>query len=326
MDTKEVSKKRCFIISPIGNEGSETRIRSDKILRHLITDPVVKFGYEIIRADKISEPGIITTQIIDHIVNCELVVADLTDKNPNVFYELAIRHAIRKPLVQIIKQGEIIPFDVAATRIIQFDLSDLDSVSAAKDQITSQVAAIESHNENYDIQNPISVSIDLKNLRESSSIEERSLADIVEAISDLRTTIISSEKSSNLLKLQEEIKIMLNEFLSLNLDRQILSKVRKGKDIREPVERVFYMHKHLSDPNISLLALAASFREESPVIYELLIDAYRELKTISDSKQRRMILHKLESNINVLSEQNVLDNKYIHMMSTDLSHFFEKIY
>jgi len=52
----------------------------------------------VIRADKISEPGIITTQIIGHIVDAELVIADLTDKNPNVFYELAIRHAIRNPI------------------------------------------------------------------------------------------------------------------------------------------------------------------------------------------------------------------------------------
>ena len=115
---KKEDKKTCFVISPIGEEGSDTRERSDQVLKHIITEPIEKLGYTVIRADKISEPGIITTQVIEYIVDAELVIADLTEKNPNVFYELAIRHAIRKPLVQMIKKGETIPFDVAATRII----------------------------------------------------------------------------------------------------------------------------------------------------------------------------------------------------------------
>jgi hypothetical protein len=143
MKSKEGEKKICFVISPIGEDGSEIRERSDQILKHIIVSSVEQLGYTIIRADKIAEPGIITTQIIEHIVDAELVIADLTDKNPNVFYELAIRHAIRKPLVQMIKKGEVIPFDVAATRIIQFDLQSLDSVAAAKEEIISQVTAVQ---------------------------------------------------------------------------------------------------------------------------------------------------------------------------------------
>ena len=108
-------RKTCFVIAPIGEPDSETRKRSDQILKHVITPAAKECGYSPIRADKISEPGIITTQVIQHIVEDPLVIADLTGQNPNVFYELAIRHAIRKPLVQIIKDGEQIPFDVAAT-------------------------------------------------------------------------------------------------------------------------------------------------------------------------------------------------------------------
>jgi hypothetical protein len=52
-------------------------------------------GYDTIRADQIAKPGIITSQVIQHLLDDPLVVADLTGWNPNVFYELAIRHAIR---------------------------------------------------------------------------------------------------------------------------------------------------------------------------------------------------------------------------------------
>ena len=151
MTTKN-EKKICFVISPIGEDDSDTRKRSDQVLKHIITGAVEPLGYEVIRADKISEPGIITHQILQHIVDAPLVIADLTERNPNVFYELALRHAIRKPLVQLIKKGELIPFDVAATRIIQFDLHNLDSVDAAKSEIIAQVKSLESGKNDTDCQ------------------------------------------------------------------------------------------------------------------------------------------------------------------------------
>lgn len=192
---KKPEKRICFIISPIGENESDIRKRSDKVLKHIITPSVEPFGYDVIRADKISEPGIITTQIIQYIVDSALVVADLTDRNPNVFYELALRHAIRKPLVQLIKKGETIPFDVAATRIIHFDIQDLDSVDQAKNEIANQIKAIESGKNEAD--NPISVSLDLKMLKESANPEQRSLADVVEALTDLRGVITSIDKRIN---------------------------------------------------------------------------------------------------------------------------------
>ncbi|MCE7699615.1 MAG: hypothetical protein K8E24_012670 [Methanobacterium paludis] len=111
-------EKTCFVIAPLGEPESEIRKRSDKILRHIITPVAEECGYKTVRADEISEPGIITSQIIQHIMDDELIIADLTGQNPNVFYELAIAHVIKKPLVQIIKKDEDIPFDIASTRTI----------------------------------------------------------------------------------------------------------------------------------------------------------------------------------------------------------------
>ena len=91
--------KICFVIAPIDAEGSETRRRSDQVLNHIISPAAEECGYETIRADNISEPGIITSQIIQHLLEDSLVIADLTGRNPNVFYELAIRHAIKKSVV-----------------------------------------------------------------------------------------------------------------------------------------------------------------------------------------------------------------------------------
>jgi hypothetical protein len=89
-----VNEKTCFVIAPIGEADSEDRKRSDQVVNFVITPAVAECGYKPIRADKISEQGIITSQVIEHIVNDPLVIADLTKQNANVFYELAIRHAI----------------------------------------------------------------------------------------------------------------------------------------------------------------------------------------------------------------------------------------
>ncbi len=187
-----MAKKRCFVIAPIGEPESETRKRSDQILRHVISPALEDCGYTATRADQISEPGMITSQVIQHIVDDQLVVADLTDRNPNVFYELAIRHAIRKPFVQLIKKGEQIPFDVAGTRTIYVDHHDLDSVEAVKKEIIAQVHALEKDPSN--IETPISVSLDLQLLKQSENPEQRSLADVLSVISELRSSVANMEK------------------------------------------------------------------------------------------------------------------------------------
>jgi hypothetical protein len=153
----------CFVIAPIGDPGSEIRRRSDQILEFVIQPAAEDCKYnEVIRADQISEQGIITNQVIQHIIEARMVVADLTDRNPNVFYELAIRHAIRRPCVQIIQKGEKIPFDVALVRTIEVDHHDLYSVAAAK---LSLVKSMLSMKGNREVDSPISAAVGIAMLR-----------------------------------------------------------------------------------------------------------------------------------------------------------------
>ncbi len=187
--------KTCFVIAPIGEANSEVRKRSDQVLRHIIQPSASVCGYEAIRADQISEPGIITSQIIQHVVNDPMVIADLTGRNPNVFYELAIRHAVKKPLVQIIKKDEQIPFDVAATRTVEVDIHDLDSVEGAKAEIIRQMKSLQEGVAEVD--SPISVALDLQVLRESGKPEERQLADVLDAINEIRSDLASVKKRLN---------------------------------------------------------------------------------------------------------------------------------
>jgi hypothetical protein len=178
--------KICFVISPIGEENSEIRRRSDQIFKYIIKPVAEACGYKAIRADHIPETGLITRQIIQHIFDASLVVADLTCSNPNVFYELAIRHAQRKPYVQIIQKGERIPFDVAGIRTIQVDHRDLDSVAKAKSEIEDCIKSMEGKE---DIESPISIAVSYGFLQQKGTSEQKQLAALMVEMENLKAEI-----------------------------------------------------------------------------------------------------------------------------------------
>lgn len=186
--TKEKTSKLCFVISPIGQEGSEIRLRADQVLKHIITPVAKDCGYEnVLRADRISSPGLITNDIVENLVEADLVIADLTDHNANVFYELALRHAIRKPVVQIIKQGEAIPFDVKTVRTISVNHHDLDSVAQCKELLAAQIHAVEEDPSLVD--NPITMALDLQALRRSDKPLENMVAELADSVQNLRLDV-----------------------------------------------------------------------------------------------------------------------------------------
>jgi hypothetical protein len=187
---------KCFVISPIGEEGTPVRERSNNVLEYVIEPALEPYDYEPVRADNIQEPGMITTQVIERVVECPLVIADLTGSNPNVFYELAVRHAYNKPFIQLIDKDENIPFDVADSRIIQFDVDETKSAHKAQEEIQDQIQTIES-NEDFRADNPISVATDLKDLRNRGTSEGESLADIKESIAQLRNSMTSMQNRLN---------------------------------------------------------------------------------------------------------------------------------
>ncbi len=134
--------KNCFVISPIGKASSETRIRADKILKHVIKPVCLDLEFKAYRADEINDPGLITKRIIQEIISSELVVADLTEHNPNVFYEFAIRHFTGKPVVQLIEVEDQLPFDVYDINTIRIDHKDIDSIENAKEKLRLYIHSV----------------------------------------------------------------------------------------------------------------------------------------------------------------------------------------
>jgi len=135
--------KVCFYISPIGEEGSEHRQHADLFLASIVEPTLEEFGLSVVRADRIGKPGMITAQIIEHVLKAKLVIADLFYHNPNVFYELCLRHVCRLPTVQIIRKADKIPFDLDQFRTIQIDTTNIftmvPNLQTYKAEIATQV-------------------------------------------------------------------------------------------------------------------------------------------------------------------------------------------
>jgi hypothetical protein len=151
--------KICFYVTPIGAPGSPERQHSDLFLSSIVEPALEEFGLKVVRADQIAQPGLITSQIIEHVVKSRLVVADLSYHNANVFYELCLRHACRLPTVQIIRVGDPIPFDLNQVRTIQIDMTSIftlvPQLETYKSEIANQVRRALSNSEGVD--NPLTM-------------------------------------------------------------------------------------------------------------------------------------------------------------------------
>lgn len=180
----------CFVIAPIGNDGSETRYRSDLVTDYIITPAALDVGFQrknVLRADRIDQAGTITSQIIRHLTEAAVVVADLTEHNPNVFYELAIRHAAGKPVIHMIANGETIPFDVSSSRTIQFDYRDLKSAYECRRRISGQITEALGNPDVVD--NPVSKTITFAALQKSDDPRARAEAELLELLRGFRSDL-----------------------------------------------------------------------------------------------------------------------------------------
>lgn len=131
--------KTCFFVAPIGDEGTELRKHSDMVLTALVEPALAQTGLKVVRADQITKPGMISAQTLEYILRSKLVVADLSFQNPNVFYELALRHIIGLPIVHLIRAADEIPFDVGNFRTIIFNTSDIYELVAQLETYKAQI-------------------------------------------------------------------------------------------------------------------------------------------------------------------------------------------
>ena len=93
-------------------------------------------GFDVVRADDLHTSQNILRDIVGSISNADLVIADLTNNNPNVFYELGIAHALNKPVILLAQDIADVPFDLRAYRVLHYD-THFSRIQTARDKLTA---------------------------------------------------------------------------------------------------------------------------------------------------------------------------------------------
>ena len=175
--------KKCFVVTPIGNEGTDIRKRADQVFKYIVSPVCEEVEFEPIRVDMINSADEITQTILDHLKSAELVIADMSGHNPNAFYEMGYRAAIGKPMIHLKEKDEKIPFDVSGIRAFDYDLSDLDSVDEVKNRLIKTINTF----------NIVEDTLDTKPVSDSTDVKESQLLsvlyDIQDQIIDLKNEI-----------------------------------------------------------------------------------------------------------------------------------------
>ncbi len=214
--------KTCFIITPIGSDESPIRRAAQGVIDAVIKPVMKDLGYKVSVAHEIATPGSITSQVITLALEADMVIANLTGLNPNVMYELAVRHAKRKPVVAIVESNTTLPFDLAEERTI-FYTNDMLGVIDLQTRIKRAVVAAQGDD---DPDNPIYRTVELTIMKEVAKDSlERLLVEKITQLEDKVDQAISYTRGGG-----------TSGNLSFNPPLNFGSTGRSGKTIRGIVQ------------------------------------------------------------------------------------------
>lgn len=125
----------CFILMPFGGW-------LDDYYEAIYTPAIEAAGLEPHRADDLFRPSTIVNDIWAYTKRAKLLLADLSGRNPNVFYELGLAHALAKPVILVAESMEEIPFDLRALRIIIYDKNAPNWGQLLRDKVTAAITEV----------------------------------------------------------------------------------------------------------------------------------------------------------------------------------------
>lgn len=254
--------KTCFVVMPIGEYGSSTYKHYLEVYEDLFIPAIQKAGYIPKRADEEKSCNVIQCDIVQKIIDSDMVLCDLSGKNPNVLYELGIRQAFDLPVVLVQEQGTDRIFDISIIRTIDYDQNmnnrrlklDIGVISDAIERTSNETSGINSIIKFINIE---------KKLREKDTSDKEAIDILLNALLNKVQDIEDGQDGIYELLSQYQYK---DQFLSDNIN----NKWR------------FFQKRYL-DLNDELTKIVCEYSKTFN--YDLLGDAYELSKEFSDLPQ-----------------------------------------
>lgn len=171
----------CFVIMPFGGW-------FNKYYRDIYKPAITDAGLEPKRADDLYRPSPIVKDIWQFTKTSKVLLADLTHRNPNVFYELGLAHAIKKPVILVTENLDDVPFDLKGLRIIEYDKNESNWGEILKLKIT-------------------------KAIKETVASPTKSIAAAFMDESDLEERAVSKDEKQ-ILELQQDVEMLKRQLIS----------------------------------------------------------------------------------------------------------------
>lgn len=152
-------KPKCFVMMPFSDHLEYEQNHFSKVFNQIIKPAIMQAGYEPVRVDQNKISDQIIAKIIENIVECDMAICNLSTNNPNVLYELGLRHAFDKPVVLIRDNKTQNIFDIQGISIIQYRSERLyDEVIEDVNQISSVITANKKGNSGYSMMQLVKLS------------------------------------------------------------------------------------------------------------------------------------------------------------------------
>lgn len=301
--------KYCFIVSPIGEKGTDKYKRFKDVYDYIIKPAMKNSGYdfEIVRADDIERPGSFIKDILENLLNSFVIIADLSGQNPNVFYELGVRHALSPRTILIAQSIDDIPSDLREYRTIIYD----DSAKGVKDftdKLTNYFKEIFKEPGRPD--NPV--------IDRLGSIIENKTYSLEAEIADLKsklTTVLQKGTSKKSPSTEESISIRMARIYKLNNAREQVYASRGGSVVFDKgnKEKTIYLQKEQGDFGLYfLISEAGTISNYWYVSEQNIVKIEKEIADI------RVLIDSCLDKLNI-------EFKFIIATNQDLSHEQERI-
>lgn len=272
-------KKVCFVITPIGDNNSDIRRHIDGIIDQAI-EPAIGEKYDIVVAHRKYEIGSINDRVIKSVYEADLVIGNLTNTNPNVMFELAIRYSFGRPAIVIAEEGTKLPFDVVDENTI-FYVNDPAGANELRQKIVEFEDGIDFEKKEYGPVFKVINKIPLYNEVESGKevSNEQLLQYVIDRLDSLEKNInIEVQYKSGITTYNEYMKMLSFAFYN--------NKPFDSNDIDEIIDILspycYYDIPEVVHNNGVLLVYVDVYEKDIEQIFRE-VDVWRETKDISYS-------------------------------------------